>query len=93
MATKRILLTRLWAGHPAGEIVEEQDFTVDSMVRKGYGKELPAAGELEIPGNPPIETTMLTPPAETAAAGPQASKRKPKRGAPPAPTADANPEL
>lgn len=38
MATKRILLTRDWSGHKAGEIVEEWDKTVESMVRKGYGE-------------------------------------------------------
>jgi len=42
MATKRILLTRPWDGHAAGTVVEEADFTVDSMVRKGYGREITA---------------------------------------------------
>lgn len=78
MATKRIRLTRLWDGHPAGEIVTEQDFTVDSMVRKGYGMELPT--EADRADVPVIETTMATPQAETAVAVPQRSKRKTKNG-------------
>lgn len=78
MATKRIRLTRLWDGHPAGEIVTEQDFTVDSMVRKGYGMELPT--EADRADVPVIETAMATPQAETAVAVPQRSKRKTKNG-------------
>ncbi len=82
MARKRILLTRLWDGHPAGTIVEEEDYTVDSMVRKKYGTIVPAKPERpELPGNPPVETAMLTIVAETATAGPQASKRRAKKGA------------
>jgi hypothetical protein len=88
MATKRIRLTRLWDGHPAGEIVTEQDFTVDSMVRKGYGMELPTeADRADVPvietamaTVPVIETAMATPQAETAVAVPQRSKRKTKNG-------------
>jgi hypothetical protein len=80
MATKRIRLTRLWDGHPAGEIVTEQDYTVDSMVRKGYGVEVPPEPDkVDAPG---IETAMATPQAQTAVAGPQRSKRKTRNGVP-----------
>ena len=97
MATKRILLTRKWSGHEAGEIIEEQDFTVDSMIRKGYGTlyrgpQPSAAQKLEVPGSPPIETAMLTPPAETATTGPQAGKHKPKNGARAAKSPDVTPQ-
>lgn len=75
MATKRIRLTRLWDGHPAGEIVTEQDFTVDSMVRKGYGKEITKeAPRSTTKGGkgPKVETTDAKPLAETADVTPQA---------------------
>lgn len=63
MATKRILLTRMWDGHPAGEIIEEADFTVDSMVRKGYGHEITGR-------RAKAETTTANPIAEMADAAP-----------------------
>ena len=37
---KRILLSRLWDGHPEGGIVEVEDITAVSMIRKGYGTEV-----------------------------------------------------
>lgn len=58
MATKKVLLTRKWSGHEAGELIEEQDYTADSMIRKGYGvsykepKPKPPPDWLEVPGNP-----------------------------------------
>lgn len=75
MATKRICLTRLWDGHPAGEIVEEQDFTVDSMVRKGYGTEItrqePSRPRAKSGRGPKAETADANPVAETADATPK----------------------
>lgn len=82
--TKKIRLTRPWSGHRAGEVIEEWEVTVASMIRKGYGTEYhkpkpaPAAEPLhpEKPGSPPIEAAMLTPAAETATAPPQAGKAR-----------------
>ena len=92
MATKRILLTQKWSGHEAGEIVTEEDFTVDSMVRKGYGQEIPEASKPKATSRPPIETAMRTPPSETATTGPQESKHKPKNVVPAAKGSDVTPQ-
>jgi len=72
MATKRILLARKWSGHEAGEIVEEQDFTVDSMVRKGYGVEIAPPRVKPRGRGPAAETAVAPPAAETMDATPQA---------------------
>jgi hypothetical protein len=67
MEMKKILLGRLWDGHPAGSIVEVEDYTADSMVRKGYGeiyKHLPKK-------NPNVETADAPPSAERAVVTPE----------------------
>jgi hypothetical protein len=90
MQTKRILLTRQWDGHAAGEVVEEWVVTVDSMIRKGYGLEVkpepkparrePPAPETTVnsPRGPVVETATAQGPPEQAIATPQISKSKGK---------------
>lgn len=81
MATKRIKLVRPWSGHAAGEVIEEADFTVDSMVRKGYGIELPAAKPIKAKAGkgPPAETAMLKPGIETEDARPEITAKETDR--------------
>ena len=57
-----VRLTKKWSGHEAGETVTVEDYTAESMVRKGYGDLVKAAPR----ERPKAETTMATPPAETA---------------------------
>jgi hypothetical protein len=66
--TKKVLLTRDWSGHAAGEIVEEWVVTADSMIRKGYGQEYhEPRGQMRQPkaetadAQPAIETTNAAP--------------------------------
>lgn len=74
MKTKLIQLTRLWDGHPAGEIIEEADFTVDSMVRKGYGNVI-SARPAPRGRKPKVEVADAVQAAQTADVTPQTSER------------------
>jgi hypothetical protein len=79
---KKVLLTRLWSGHQAGEVVEEDAPCADSMVRKGYGvpyeepkrvkQSRPASPKPQSHG-PAVETADSTSPAaaETAEVTPR----------------------
>lgn len=71
MATKKIQLIREWSGHQAGEIVEEQDFTVESMIRKGFGVPYEGSRVKSHPKGPVVETTKAAPAAETMDARPR----------------------
>ena len=78
LKTKKILLTRKWSGHEAGEIVEEWEVTVDSMIRKGYGQEYkpkPPRPETSTNKGPEVETMVTEPPAETAEVRPRRRRR------------------
>lgn len=78
---KRILLTRKWDGHDAGEIIEEADYTVESMIRKGYGtpyvepKSSKVEREVVLPRGPVVETADLPGAAEAAVVSPQIGAR------------------
>jgi hypothetical protein len=73
MKTKKVLLTRQWSGHAAGEIVEEWEVTADSMIRKGFGTEY-----REPPRRRPRAETADAPPvAETADATPESEQPEP----------------
>ncbi len=89
MATKWIQLDRPWSGHTAGETLEEQDYTVDSMVRKGYGHIVPAPKKAKAEQPPALQREIITPQphgpevetadaygaAEAAVVSPQIGKR------------------
>ncbi|MDI9433120.1 MAG: hypothetical protein QM570_15495 [Planctomycetota bacterium] len=60
-----VKLAKKWSGHEAGETVTVEDFTAESMVRKGYGQIVPNRPR------PVVETAMAEPPVERAVAPPQ----------------------
>jgi hypothetical protein len=73
MEKKRVLLTRKWSTHEAGEIIEEDAPCAESMIRKGYGVPYTAraAKKDKNAKGPVAETETLTPESETADARPQ----------------------
>lgn len=73
MDKKKIRLTRLWAGHQPGEIVEEDAPCADSMIRKGYGVEYkePERKKKPFGRGPAAETAVVNPVAERAVVTPQ----------------------
>lgn len=88
--TKKILLTKPWSGHQAGEVIEEWEVTVDSMIRKGYGTlyEDPKPRKLEReivtpqPRGPFAETADARGAAEQAVVSPQIGKAKSSKAKP-----------
>jgi len=69
----QVKLTRLWDGHAAGAVVTVEDYTAESMVRKGYGEILkaPATDPAPRARGPQTETAEAPPAAETAESPPQ----------------------
>ncbi|MDD4890148.1 MAG: hypothetical protein PHU85_09475 [Phycisphaerae bacterium] len=57
-----VTLSKKWSGHKAGETVTVEDYTAESMVRKGYGEIVKPTPRQK----PAAETTMAMPAAETA---------------------------
>jgi hypothetical protein len=70
MEKKKVLLTRLWDGHAAGEVVEEDAPCADSMVRKGYGIPYEEPKKPKSTKNRDVEGPGKGPRVETADAQP-----------------------
>jgi len=79
MKTVKVFLTREWSGHEAGETVTVEDFTAESMVRKGYGRIVTNTGR-PVGKRATAQTATAVPKGETTDATPAVSAKAGGKG-------------
>jgi hypothetical protein len=76
-----VFLERQWSGHEADEIVTVEDYTANSMVKKGYGRIITSAERKKIESanqpekSPEVETADAPVPAEKAVVTPKMAEK------------------
>jgi uncharacterized protein YgiM (DUF1202 family) len=72
-----VLLERKWSGHPAGEVVTVEDYTANSMIKKGYGHAVTTVEKkkIETAEKPKAETATAPPSPENAMANPEIKEK------------------
>ena len=74
-----VRLTKDWFGHEAGETVTVEDFTAESMVRKGYGRIVTETGR-PVGKRATAQTATAVPKGETTDATPAVSAKAGGKG-------------
>jgi len=73
-----VLLEKKWSGFEAGETVTVEDYTAESMVRKGYGRIVnlkKSQPKVETADGRPVLSQSNSPASETAVITPQVSAK------------------